>query len=198
MLNWYTLPITLPTALLNRLWRGEGAVPRWVWYGTMTIAAVAVSGQWTAWQLYVIWLIYFLGYALLGWQAMFSTITGTCPGRKDAWYYQWMQTLAYAICHMDPDVPCDTYSTQQWRIFGVVYGTIRATTMIPGILLLAQWAHSYVPLAGFLSLLMGVVYYCGYRLSMHFTNSTGMAVPFSEMCMGWWLGTYMLICSAVM
>lgn len=198
MLVWYTLPITLPTALANRLWRGEGMVPRWVWYGTMVLLAVVLSGQWSAWQLYLIWLLYFLGYAGLGWQAMFSTITGTCPGRKDAWYYQWMQVLAYRICGLDPNVPCDTYTAAQWRKFGVVYGTIRATTMIPGILLLCVWAHSWVPLSGLLGLLMGVVYYESWRLSEHFNCGTAMAVPLAEMCMGWWLGTYMLICSAVM
>ncbi|NBO20218.1 MAG: hypothetical protein EBV03_13565, partial [Proteobacteria bacterium] len=185
MLNWYTLPITLPTALLNRLWRGEGTVPKWVWFATMVVLAVALSGQWSAWQLYVIWFIYFYGYAGFAWQAMFSTITGTCPGRKDVWYLQWMQDLAYKICHMDPNVPCDTYSAQQWRVFGMVYGAIRATLEIPGILLLCWWGQSYVPLSGLAGLLMGVVYYEAWRLSEHWTQDTGMAVPLAEMCMGW-------------
>lgn len=51
---------------------------------------------------------------------------------------------------------------------------------------------------GLFGLLMGVVYYCGYLLSEHFISDTAMAVPLAEMCMGWWLGTYMLICSAVL
>lgn len=140
MLEWYYLPISLPTALANRLWRGEGAVPRWVWYTAMVLCAIMVCEAWSQWQLYVIWLVFFLGYAALGWQAMFSTITGTCPGRKDAWYFQWMQTVTYWICGMSPNVPCDTYTSQQWRVFGMVYGAVRATAMIPGILMLASYA----------------------------------------------------------
>jgi len=198
MVHWYWLWITAVTGLLNRLWRGEGQVSRATWYSFMVITALIVGHGWVypltkIVQLAIIWLIYFLGYALLPWQAMFSAITGESPSRKDSWYTQWMQTLAYAITGTSYG---GTYPPAQWRLFGIVYGAIRACWMIPGIILLMQFYNSYIALAGLFGLAMGLVYYGGYRLALHF-QAGNMSVTLSEMTMGWWLGTYILIISGI-
>lgn len=194
MLLWYTLPVPGITAITNRLWRGEGMIPRWQWYGFMVILAVAVSGAFSQWPLYLTWLVYFLGYALLPWQAMFSAITGAPPSRQDPWYINWLQTLTYRFCQMQPG---GSYTPTQWRTFGIVYGTMRAGFMLPGVFALAWYAHSLVSLSGILCLCMGLVYYGAYRLSEHFSVGTTVAVPLAEMTMGWWHGTYMLITATV-
>lgn len=195
MLHWYMLPITGVTAVTNRLWRGEGEIPRWQWYLFMVVLANIVCGTLEHLMLYAVWLIYFLGYALLPWQAMFSAITGEPPSRQDKGWFNILQTLTYKVCNMQEG---GTYTPAQWRKYGVVYGAFRGAFMLPGVLLLALSAHSLVPLAGVLCLCMGLVYYGGYLLSMNFTSSTMVAVPLSELTMGWWHGTYILICASVL
>lgn len=190
MINWYLLFIPAVTSILNRLWRGEAGVPRAVWYAFMVAVATGTCflahptmDMGSLRGLTVIWLVYFLGYALMPWQAMFSATHGNPPGRKDNWAVQWMQMVAKFLT-IDRG--------QDWYDFGIVYGIIRATLMIPGILLLAHFYGSHIPLIGLVGLMMGFVYYAAGLFARHF-NSQNMAVPFAEMAMGWWHGTYILI-----
>lgn len=201
MIHAAFLPITGVTAILNRLWRGEGSVPRPVWYAFMVLLADAVCSANTpfSWLPSLAgvsaWLLYFLGYALFPWQAMFSAITGAAPGRPDNWYIQWMQSITYFILGMKPGAP---YSQNAWRLFGATYGTFRAMLMLPGIFALCHVYHSWVPLAGIGGVLMGVVYYLGYRFANHLAVPVSCGVAFSEVTMGWWHGTYILIVSSAL
>lgn len=195
MINWYLLGIPAVTAITNRFWRGEGSVPRAVWYAFMVSVATGagyisrpdMTGD-SIRGLAFIWLLYFLGYALFPWQAMFSALHGRGPGRQDPWYAQWMQVLAFILSNKSfSEEPAN------WIRFGIVYGTIRASLMIPGILLLAYFYTSYIPLIGLLGLGMGLVYYGADKFLAHFGEGNNMAIPLAEIAMGWWHGTYILI-----
>lgn len=199
MIHWYFVFIPAITALINRFWRGEAGKPRWAWYSFMVLLAMTVCGlnlEYSAIPMTLAWTLFFAGYAMLPWQAMFSAVNGQAPGRKDAWWIQWMQTVAATICDIHLDNPSAIYSESRWRAFGMVYGTLRAMFMAPGILALEYLTRSPLPAVGLLGFGMGVVYYLGYRLAKHFNIPIAMGVPFAEIGMGWWLGTYILIVSA--
>lgn len=201
MIEWYWLFLPAVTGLLNRFWRGEAGVPRWVWYALMTALPGAImeisSGnmhgvqklEWTA-----SWLVFFLGYALAPWQIMFSAVNGQPPGRRDGLWIRWLGDLSAYLLGIKK--MC-FYTASTWRKLGVVYGTLRAAFMIPGIIFHVHLSGSYVPLVGLFGLGMGLVYYGGYRLARHFNIPIAMGVPFAEFAMGWWLGTYILIVGAV-
>jgi hypothetical protein len=200
MVYWFLLPITALTAIFNRLGRGEAGVPRPVWYiGMVLLAGVLVCARldFQGMEYMGAWLLYFLGYALMPWQAMFSAVTGEKPGRDDGWYIQWMQVLSADIVGIELGKPI-FYTAETWRQFGMVYGALRATLMMPGIIALIYVSHSLVPLAGLEALLMGVVYWLCGRFSRHEGMGNAMGVPLAELTMGWWHGTYMLIVASVM
>lgn len=189
----------LITGIGNRILRGEGALPRWQWYLSMTILGTGIfalfhpnATQSNLNALFVIWLLYLVGYAMLPMHAVFSAAHGYAPDRKDGWYINWLQTLSYAISGAPKPVTRASYMWN-YRRFGVVYGTLRALAMVPGVVWLCYFTGSYVPLIGLLSLFLGVVFYGADLLSKHFIASGIMAIPLAEMFIGNWLGVYMLI-----
>lgn len=210
MLSPALFPTPLLTAVLNRLWRGEAGQPKWVWYLMMVAMATgiffsahtnmtiaSVNG------LMLIWLVYFVGYAALPWQAAFSAIHGEAPGRKDSRCIQWLQTLSYAISGApDPwKIPVAWGSKvidldYDYRYFGGIYGTLRAMFMLPGIFLLVHFTGSMWPLMGLVGLTMGLVYYASGRMYRHFGEHDITAVSLEEIFMGDWHGVYMLIVAA--
>lgn len=179
------------SAGLNRKWRGDGEAPRWAWYLFMTTMIYAVTGD----VIFSgIWLFFLFGYALLAWQAMFSAINGQPPGRQDAWYAQWMQTLTLWINKRLPAIGV----TENWYRYGMIYGAIRATAMLPAIFMLCGYTGSWIPMTGLLLLSMGYTYkrcgdYCAY-----IGVPRGTGVGFAEMVMGWCIMTYGVICAAVL
>lgn len=178
----------LLTAVLNRYWRGEGNAPRWLWYTFMTLAAGAVSYK-VDWAGFI-WLPFLLGYAMAPWQAMFSAITGGPPSRRDSLQWQWMQTLAYKLTTSER-VKAGS-SSEYWKLFGVVYGAIRGSLMLPGVAVLTYFYHSPAPLLGILFLNLGVIYYIGGKMAEHI-QSPNAPVPISEFIVGYLLGWYMLV-----
>lgn len=167
--------LPLLTAILNRV-RGEGIIPRVLWYAIMV-----TLGSWYDARLILPWLLYFLGYAMMPWQAMFSAINGNSLSRKDHWSIQWMQDVSRKLA-----------GNNNYR-FGIVYGALRATLMIPGIVWLAIVTGSLLPLIGLIGMGMGGVYYLCGRFSRHELGNNAIAVLIAELVMGWWNGTYMLI-----
>lgn len=192
--------VPIVVALFNRFGRGEGLVPRWAWYALMVDTALIVCAA-SKFNLYELgaftasWLIFFLGYALLAWQAMFSAVHGKPPARKDPGYINWMQDLAYFLSRA-PQAGTPASAIYNYRLFGIIYGTIRATTMIPGILMLCWITRSSIPLDGLFVLAMGLVYYGAGKLSKHLTGTPYIGEALAEIGMGWWLGTYMQIVSS--
>ncbi len=219
MVAWYLLFIPALYAWLNRDWRGDGDTPcgRLGWYGFNVVLAFAVglTKSFVAWPFAAAWLLLSLGYSVMGWAAMFSATHGKAPGRKDAAYYDWMQTLACKIV----GIPRPTYRTPevdaegatkwridvvqrqevrditplQWRQFGAWYGCIRGLVMLPGIVTLCYVTSSFVPLTGLFICAMGWVYYFAERVRRYLGVEGDFSVPFAEICMGYLLGTYLLI-----
>lgn len=191
MIQETAMLLTLVGAGLNRKWRGEGQAPRWAWYGMMVaLALVSTLDE----RFAAIWTVFLLGYALAPWQAMFSAVNGQKPGRNDSAAFQWMQEVAYSICGM-PRILVDV--EKYWYDFGIVYGAIRATLMIPGIFLIAGYTHSWVPLIGLSFLSMGYIYYLGGKLARYWGIAEGTGVAFAEITMGYLIITYMLICGGL-
>lgn len=178
------------TAITNRLWRGEGQLKRWQWLAFMvTLAGLTSKSRGTILEeieLLASWFLFFAGYAILPWQAMFSAIHGQAPSRADSKWFNWMQTLALWITR--PKVP-------NYYVFGMVYGAIRALWMVPGIIALCYVLHSWLPLVGLAGLLMGVVYYFGGKMSRHENLGNGSGVMFAELMMGYWIGYYIEVLS---
>jgi len=180
-------PLLLAAALpfiisdLNRTWRGEDGVPNWVWYTFMALCAGAVTLD----PYFILcWMVFVFGYAVLPWHAMFSAINGQPPGRKDHWSVQWMQDVAYRLTTRQ--LPFMGYLAEviYWQRFGVIYGAIRAATILPGVFLLCGYTGSLLPITGLLFLGMGVVYWlCG-------------RVDKAERVMGFAIGVYLIVCAA--
>lgn len=199
MLEWYWLFLPIVSAVTNRIWRGEGSMPRFEWYALNILTAFLLTCVHDGIYITTVyvgiflgWVLYFLGYAIFPWQAMFSAINGQTPSRKDNWSVQWMQSISFSITAMITPMRLDNPKSD-WYAFGCVYGFFRALLMMPGILILSYMTHSYIPLVGAAALLMGVVYYLGGVFSRRETQGNGLGVAFSELAMGWWNGTYMLI-----
>lgn len=195
MISAFFLALFIPAILapINRFARGEGKWKRWQWYGFITLLSGFVSFDS---KFAIIFLLIALGYALFPWQAMFSAFTGKPPGRKDHWIAQWMQNLTHAILshwYVESLLNAEEYPIYYKR-FGMIYGAIRGALTIPGILMMCGYTKSWIPLIGILFLGMGVVYFLAGKLCMRFELRESMAVPFAETFMGWWLGTYLLIC----
>lgn len=191
MIQETTQLLPLVGAGLNRKWRGEAQAPRWAWYAMMTIIAYVstLDARFAA-----IYALFLLGYAMAPWQAMFSAVNGHAPGRSDSAYFQWMQEITYSICGI-PRILVDV--EKYWYNFGIVYGTIRATLMIPGIFMLAGYTSSLVPFIGLGFLSMGYIYYLGGKLSRYWGISESTGVPFSEIPMGYLITAYMLVCGGL-
>ena len=169
--------LPLLTAILNRV-RGEGIVPKSVWYAVMTLLAAGLNPY-----LMGAWLLYFVGYAMMPWQAMFSAVNGDAPSRQDHWLIQWMQPLTLKL------------TGANYHLYGIVYGVIRASLMIPGVVALMAVTGSFTPLIGLLGLSMGLVYYLCGRFSRHSQMGNAFGVPLAELVMGWWHGTFILLCA---
>lgn len=161
-------------AYVNHYWRGQGKVPRWVFYSFMFFQALVLTFDYI---FAVKWLVFMAGYAVLPWQAMFSAIHGEKPGRKDNRFVQWMQTATER-------------TGAQGRTYGVVYGAFRALPMLPGIILLGDWW-------GLLFVGMGGIYYLCGLWSIFWTKSYAIAVGLAEIVMGYFIGHYFLSCCRV-
>ncbi len=199
-MNSALLLLPFVIGVFNRWARGEGNVPRFVWYGVMTTTGALLGNPellsytgftWHNALIYPIWLLFLAGYAMAPWQALFSAITGEAPSRKDSWRWQWMQDLAFPLSNR-------TWSENppNWYRYGIVYGTIRACLMLPGIAALCWFYQSPAPLVGAGLLIMGFVYYACGRAAVHL-NAGGVAVPLAEFTMGDFIGCYMLACAAI-
>lgn len=193
MIPSYLMFIPGVSAVLNRYWRGEGAVKRWVWYAFMTSLGFLATFdlKFTA-----IWLLFLVGYAMLPWHAMFSAVHGQGPSRRDPRYAQWMQTVAFYLIGLEP-MGKKTYTTAVWRNFGKVYGAIRALPMLPAVFAFALYLKSPVPLIGIAFFGMGLVYFYGGKAARH-VKQPGIAIALSEIIMGWCVATYMLICAGTL
>lgn len=187
------LGLPFVSAGLNRKWRGEGQAPRWVWYTYMVICGWCVTLNW---KFTLIWISFLLGYALLPWQAMFSAVNGQAPSRKDHWSVQWMQNVAHWV-HREwwPTTDCTNLDPEYWCEFGIIYGAIRALSMMVSVGLFTWYAHSFAPLAGLLFSAMGYVYYLGGSLSRYWLKNNAIGVPIAEIFMGWAILSYMLVCA---
>ena len=190
----FLLTIPFITGVLNRYWRGEANISRWVWYWFMTSLAVMIylmnhanSARSDGVEVACCWLLFLLGYALAPWQAMFCSITGQPPSRKDSWPWQWMQVVSGV------GESLAAYGESYWREFGVIYGSVRACLMLPGIFALCWFYHSDYPLYGLTLLGMGLVYFCAGKVASH-EDSTNIAVALAEFTIGWMIGCYFLIC----
>lgn len=195
--------LPLVTAIANRLWRGEGMVPRWVWYSYMIFCGTSVyymgHPETAGAHLTLIgcaWAVYLLGYAVPPSQALFSAIHGRAPSRGDRPIWQWMQHAAYEIAACVRPYRFDQTEVV-YHTFGVIYGTIRSLWMLPGVAMLCYATGSPLPAAGLVSMLLGLLYYGAGRLSRHFEQGEVMGVPLAELGAGWWIGSYMLIVGVV-
>lgn len=182
MIAVYFIPGLL--AFLNRYWRGEGRIPRWLWhifhFGLAYITTFNL-------QFALAWLLFSIGYSAFSWQAMFSAVTGRQPGRRDSWYIDWMQTLAYKLNK-------GVLTPTGWQRFGTTYGTIRATLMLPGIIAITS-IIGWIGLIGLLCLSMGLIYRYSATIRDHFELPEDKAIAIAEVIMGYLIGTYMLICA---
>lgn len=182
------------TAFLNRWGRGDGGMPRWLWYSVMSFLAGFIGGG----SLGIMFLLVLAGYAMAPWQAMFSAGTGRQPSRADSWAWDWMRRLALKWCDMrDPQQLPLVYSSQQWMRFGVIYGIIRGALTLPGIIMICGYTGSWAPLVGILFCGMGYVYYLAGKVQRAEGWPEPTFVTIAEIVMGWWLGTYMIICAVV-
>lgn len=195
MITWWMLPLTGVTTIINRLWRGEGNVVRWEWYGSMTTlfcvapAPADIVGA-------ACWLLFLIGYAMLPWQAMYSIATGRPPARRDHPAFNWMQTAAAFITGVAVGRPPNPIDPKWWKLFGFIYGVIRGAWMIPGAVALGLHFQSYVVA------IVGTGIALGFPLALrlgcaardHWGMPEDKAVLFEQLIMGWVLGTYMLIC----
>lgn len=214
MLAWLWVPGV--TAWLNRYWRGEGRTPfgKWFWFLSFSLVAYAMSLHF---YFAVAWLLFVFGYGVLGWHAIFSAITGRPPERMDSAKTDWMQVIACKILRMErpayfPALDADgkktsiisplyatPHSVAQWRRFGMVYGAVRGTLMLPGVAVMILVTQSLLPLVGVaIALGMGFVYELGGRCARHFQLPEDKGVPIAEVIMGWLLGTYLLLCAGLM
>lgn len=174
------------TAALNRVWRGEGAVPRWAFFAFMTCPMVILD-----WRLTLPWLLVLVGYTVPPTQAMFSAVHGRPPGRRDGWAWNWMHPATTSIITVKPG------GTMMgiYRIYGMVYGGLRGLYTLPGVLWVWWVSGTPIALLGVLFLGQGVVFYQAGRIARRFELPETMAVPIAEVVMGWWLGSYMLVCA---
>jgi hypothetical protein len=105
---------------------------------------------------------------MLGWNEMFSAITGFAPARMT-----WMGKLANKI------------DVKNWYQFGIIFGAIRFTPMLPGIILLGNYW-------GLLFVGMGYVYYLCGKFSKYACGSNKIAVTCAEIVMGYAIGLYLV------
>lgn len=211
---WYWLFVPGMMMILNRDWRGEGDTPfgRWFWYVfqfmvmfLITRSVVVSSG----------WLVFSLGYSLLGWQALFSAIHGRPPQRKDSVLYDWMQSVTFKWLGMqrpkyikarlpngkteyllDP-AWINAYTLREWRKFGAWYGVLRGAMMLPAIIFFVGVFQSLIPLVGLVFLSIGWMYRWAGLIRTNYTLPEGMAVVFAEGIVGWSMGTYLLIIASL-
>lgn len=194
--------ILLPFAvgIWNRYARGEGNVPRWAWYGSMTALAAALANHAYRlslaqfFQLDCIWLLFIIGYAMAPWSPMFAAATGQEPRFISTPHWRWMDGLAALLKQR-------TGRFESWYTYGVLFGTIRAGLMLPGIIALCLYYRSAVPLVGLVLLSMGLVYYAAGVVVRHLRKSMevsdSVAIVLAEFSMGYLIGWFMILCGGI-
>lgn len=177
-------------AKLNRTWRGEGGAPKWAWFTFMVLAAGALTLDP---YFMFIWLLFLLGYAVPPTNALFCSVTGRPPGRKDKERWQWMQDVALEINQALPAVRLPEF----WYRYSVVYGAVRAWFMCVAVIMMYGYLKQEVVLLGLLCLAHGRVYTCGRRLSLRTPDGLRSAVKIAEYICGAFIGLYLLLLGAV-
>lgn len=189
MIAWYWLWLPMAYTVSNRYWRGEGRISRMLWYYANLFLGLAISQDyWFS----LIWLLFMLGYGLAPWHTMFSAVTGRPPFRTDSKLWRWMLKTSYYIY----DVVYSKKGARNWRRVGAIFGTVRATLMLPAVFGFAFYLNSAVPLVGFAFLGMGGIYYLAANVRAHFSLREDIAIPIAEAFMGWMIGSYLLICAS--
>lgn len=139
-------------AYTNRHWRGDGSHPKWHWLALNFGLAWLLSGDLV---FSTLWLLFAICYAVPAWHAVFSAIHGYPPQRKDAPYIQWAQDVAKRINVKLPAVGIQRF----WKRYGIIYGFVRGSLVIPPMIALALYTQSFAPFVGLSVLGMGYVYY---------------------------------------
>lgn len=126
-----------------------GGLPKWVYLvGSAVIIALAHQDL-LIWAAYM-WVVVVTG--VFPTSCLLSTVNGQPPSRDDSWAFQWMQDAAKRI---NSYLPVSSSLREYWKRFGVIYGVVRNSAIIPVALV--------NPLT-LLLLLQGLVYYVSARI----------------------------------
>lgn len=185
----YSLLFPLLAAAEWRFARGMSKWKRYQFYALMfgmaylTVFDAAFS---------VGFLLVVLGVAMPPHNALFSALHGQPPERKDHWLFEWMQTAAYRLT----EKPFSDGITD-WHRFGIIYGAVRATWALPGILFLCGYLGSWWPLVGLAFAAEGWVYYRAPTLAKLYEFEAKYHTTLAEFFVGFMVMSYGLACAMI-